>query len=147
MNGTCRVEFFKGDAWPFHIDVTVDKTTIHFNISESHGWALEAFLRDRHATAFETKTEQGGTTNDVAFTRINSIASIKIRYRKGGCHIYIDNDLVENLADGIYNTRYKQPYIVQKQEQVDATPQPVVDPLAKAKKRTDDNLRRFFGFA
>jgi len=152
MNGTCRAEFFKGVAWPLHIDVAVDFQTLHLNIIRSAGVELKEFLSNCSMIFFDSHTEQV-PNGEVHFHRLSGSHDIQMWYTNGPSNmkfslLTLDNDLALKLAYDIYAALFtKQPYIVQKQEQVEAIPQQPIDPLAKARRRVDANLKKFFGYA
>jgi len=99
---------------------------------------------------FDSPTEQV-PNGEVHFHRLGGSHDIQMWYTNGPSNmkfslLTLDNDLALKLAYDIYAALFtKQPYIVQEQEQVDETPQPMVDSLAGANKRRDANLKHLFG--
>ncbi len=133
MDNSCTVEFFEGSSYPIHIAIIIDPKTFFINITKLDNSKLENFLTDKHIIDVKFDTEQKCV---VVFERFSDTADIRVKANTPGGHcvyvIYVDNNLVCDLANKIH-------------EYVDGIPKPVIDLLAGAKKRTDDNLNSIFG--
>lgn len=144
MNNTCKAEFVDGSSYPIRITIHANCKSLFLNITRSASCRLENFLRDKHSTIVDCNTKSGR----VSFRRVNDVAGIEVSLK--GFTVYLDSYLAYDLANRISAIKYtKHTYPPVPPEEMPQSPvdqRPITDSLAGANERTDDNLRKFFGY-